>query len=67
MWPFLAARKGTLFLQAGVWCGQGNASHPPPREVLSGHPKGRQHQWLATWLGLAAHVGQDVHALEERT
>lgn len=66
LWPFLAARKGTLFQQAGVWCGQGSASHPL-REVFSGHPKGRQHQWLSVWLMLAGQVGQDVHALEEET
>ena len=59
MWPFLAARKRTLFQQAGVWCGQGNASRPLSK-VLSGHPKGRQHQWLATWVNLATQVEQDV-------
>ena len=40
MWPFLAARKGTLFLQAGVWCGQGNASPPLPVRSFQDTPKG---------------------------
>lgn len=66
MWPFLAARKGTLFQQPGVWCGQGNASYPLSK-VLSGHPKGQRHQRLATWARLVAQVGQlaqDVRARE---
>lgn len=66
LWPFLAARKGTLFQQAGVWCGQGNASYPLSK-ALSGQPKGQQHQQLAMWARLVAQVGQpaqDVHAQE---
>lgn len=66
MWPFLAARKGTLFQGAGVWCSQGNASYPLSK-ALSGQPKGQQHQRLATWARLVAQVGQpaqDVHAQE---
>lgn len=67
LWPFLAARKGTLFQQAGVWCGQGNASYPLCK-VLLGHPKGQQHQQLATWARLVTRQpAQDVHALGEES
>jgi hypothetical protein len=45
--PFLAARRGALFQQASVWCGQGNASPPFERSCedtqgtaawVAGHP-----------------------------
>ena len=62
MWPFLAARKGTLFLQAGVWCGQGNASPPLPVRSFQDTPKGgstsgwpRGSGWLLRLSRLSTH------------
>lgn len=47
---FDVALPGTLLQKAGVWCGQGNASHPL-RKALSGHPGGQQPWWPVTPVG----------------